>query len=1243
MDFLLSSLRATSEYQSLLKQAQEDTRLPGLGLPRAARLPLVAALHGDLNRPVLLLTDRADHALALYDELSFWAPSAPRYLFSEPNPLFYEDAAWGSSTRRERLQTLTALSVYHLPFAEKPSTPPLIVASARAVMTRTLPRRDFLKASKRLSVGQTVTQDALLHQWTGIGYQSADTVLEAGQFSHRGGILDIWPPSAPAPIRLDFFGDEIDTLRSFDPATQRTLAKLESVLVTPAREFIVQRVDNLILENRKPDNSIGRDAENRASDSPGDNPLFSTLYSLPPEPSEFHIPLLHPSVSSLLDYLPEHTLILVDDLSLMESMVGEVEEQAVKFRQESIEEGILPPDFPVPYLTWPELTDNLYAHPWLELGHSTEAPLSLGRGAGGSPTQRGEGKTLADIFQPGQRFGGRLKPFVEHLTELVKGQSPVIVVSRQSERLQELWEEQTVNQTVDGRPETVANDAQEASTVNSPPSTVVFIESSLSEGFILRVANSTDESRISNSELSNIELSNPELSNIHLITDSEIFGWERPTPRARQAQVAETPESPFSDLRVGDFIVHVDFGIGRFSGLVRRALEGHEREFLAVEYEGGDQIFVPVHQADRLTRYIGNDGGAPTLSRLGGTEWATTKNHVREAVQQVAEDLLNLYARRQTTRGYAFQPDTPWQAELEDSFPYVETPDQKQAIAAVKKDMETPRPMDRLLCGDVGYGKTEVALRAAFKAVMDGRQVAILVPTTVLAQQHYETFQQRLAAFPVKVEMLSRFRTQREQNEILRQLLLGGVDIIIGTHRLISQDVEFKDLGLVIIDEEQRFGVTHKEHFKKLRTEVDVLTLTATPIPRTLYMALTGVRDISNLNTPPEERLPVITHVGPYSPRLVRQAILRELERGGQIFFVHNRVQTIHAMQMHLQKLVPEARIGVGHGQLPETELAGVMHKFTSGAIDILLSTTIIESGLDIPNANTLIVDRADTFGLAQLYQLRGRVGRAAARAYAYFFRHRQKSPTLEGQERLEVIAENTQLGAGYSIAMRDLEIRGAGELLGTRQSGHIASVGFHLYTRMLAQAVKRLKVVGAKLNVLPPGLDEQPSTFDVRLSMYEQELKEPVTVDLPLAIGIPASYVHNQDLRLRLYRRIASMREEREIDPLLEEFADRFGPLPEMAQNLFYQMRVKLRADSVGVQSVSLENSQIVLRYPVLSESMSQRMLSDLGPGIRGGKNAYWCNFVKEENWQERLLDALEKLKSRVIDVLDVKLLPGS
>jgi transcription-repair coupling factor (superfamily II helicase) len=475
---------------------------------------------------------------------------------------------------------------------------------------------------------------------------------------------------------------------------------------------------------------------------------------------------------------------------------------------------------------------------------------------------------------------------------------------------------------------------------------------------------------------------------------------------------------------------------------------------------------------------------------------------------------------------------------------------------------------------------------------------------------------QRLAAFPVKVEMLSRFRTPREQTSIVHGLAIGEIDIVIGTHRLISGDVQFKELGLVIIDEEQRFGVTHKEHLKQLRTEVDVLTLTATPIPRTLYMALTGVRDISNLNTPPEERLPVVTHVGPYSPKLVRQAILRELERGGQIFFVHNRVHTIEAMKVHLNTLVPEANVDIGHGQMPEGQLASVMRRFNAGKTDILLSTTIIESGLDIPNANTLIVDRADTFGLAQLYQLRGRVGRGAARAYSYYFRHNKMTPTQDGQQRLEVIAENTQLGAGYSIAMRDLEIRGAGDLLGTRQSGHIQAVGFHLYTRLLADAVRQIR----RIELSKGGMEEERGKIEISLSSFSQPISMPVNVDLPLAVGIPAEYIADQDLRLRLYRRIADMRDETEIDALASEFRDRFGQLPEMTQNLFYQMRVKLRAEKAGLASISWESGQIVLRYPTVGDGKDTKRLADLGPGIRGGKDAYWCSFG--EMWQSRLLD---------------------
>ena len=1129
METVLNKIRELPQFQQLLNQLQANGRLaaqlPGLGLPRAVRLPILASLHQDLSRPILFITDRADHALSLFDELGFWVKS-PRYHFAEPNPLFYEQAAWGVTTRRDRLQTLTSLASYHLPFAQKPEVPPIFVASARSLMTRTLPRRDFLKACKRLTTEQSTQPDALSRSWVEIGYQRVNTVLEPGQFSRRGGILDIWTPAEKLPVRLDFFGDEIETIRRFDPATQRTVEKLESILITPAREYI----------------AVG----NQDADL-----------------SEFHIPLLHPQPASLLDYLPQKALILIDDLSIVESMVAEIEEQAVKLRQDSIAEEILARDFPLPYVTWPELLDNLHDRSFLELGHSTAVD---------------EEESLRDAFSIGERFAGRLKPFIEHLAGLVSRNESVIVISRQSERLHELWTE--------NHPEGEAEDNPQ------------FIEASLSEGFSVR--------------------------ELHLITDSEVFGWERPQPRMRQRPVAETPESIYADLQVGDYVVHIDHGVGRFGGLVQRELDNHLREFLAVEYEGGGQLYVPVHQADRLTRYIGAEGAVPGLDRLGGQEWHEKKGRVKQAVLEVAQEMLDLYARRNVVHGYAFKPDTTWQKELEDSFPYVETEDQKRAIVDIKHDMESSRPMDRLLCGDVGYGKTEVALRAAFKAMMDGKQVAILVPTTVLAQQHYETFLQRLAVYPVTVEMLSRFRTSREQTSILNSLAKGEIDIVIGTHRLISSDVQFKDLGLVIIDEEQRFGVTHKEHLKKLRTEVDVLTLTATPIPRTLYMALTGVRDISNLNTPPEERLPIVTHVGPYSPKLVRQAILRELERGGQIFFVHNRVNTIDAMKMHLNQLVPEARVDVGHGQMPETQLASVMHRFNAGDTDVLLSTTIIESGLDIPNANTLIVDRADTFGLAQLYQLRGRVGRGAARAYSYFFRHNKLRPTVEGQQRLEVIAENTQLGAGYSIAMRDLEIRGAGELLGTRQHGHIQAVGFHLYTRLLADAVRQIR----RLETSRANGERKDGRgkIDIALSSLTQPISMPVNVDLPLAVGIPADYIADQDLRLRLYRRIADLRDETEIDALSSEFSDRFGKLPEMIENLFYQMRVKLRAEQAGLSAINWESGQIVLRYPS-SEDREGHRLPDLGPGIRGGKNAYWCSFGKDEDWQEKLLDVLERL----------------
>ena len=1111
MQPVLDFLRAQPFYKALL----ETPASSGLGIPRAVRLPLLAALRADLGAPILLLTDRSERARRLADELAFWSGGVPPLLFPAPEPLFYENAPWGETSRRERIRALTLLAQYHLPFVPSPE-PFLLVAPLRAAMTRTLPRRDFLKASSLLRRGQTLLPRRLLETWGRIGYERVETVVQPGQFAHRGGILDIWTPSEAFPVRLDFFGDELDSIRRYDPVSQRTLQPLDSVLISPAREYL------------RPEGS--------------DAPL-----------SEFDIPRLHPLSAALPDYLPPHALVALDDESLLWATAEDIETRALALRRESIENGTLPQDVPIPYLTWSELEDRLPASRRLNLGGTPESALDAS-------------DSIAASFSPPPRFGGRLKSFLAYLEEETARRKAVFVVSRQCERLEELWRARRVENAPGPR----------------------FVCASLSGGVL------GGES-------------------LALLTDAEIFGWERPAPRRAPRPAIESPEAAYADLSPGDWVVHVDYGIGQYRGVVRRSLDGFERDFLFIEYKDGDELFVPVHQADRLTRYVGVDSSPPSPTRLSGGTWSQVRGRVKEAVRQVAEDLLALYARRQLARGFAFSPDTPWQMELEASFPYIETEDQLRALREIKRDMESPRPMDRLLCGDVGYGKTEIALRAAFKAVMDGKQVAMLVPTTVLAQQHYETFRKRLAAFPVTVEMLSRFRTPKEQEKILYGLALGAVDILIGTHRLLQPDVEFKDLGLVIIDEEQRFGVAHKEYLKKLRAEVDVLTMTATPIPRTLYMALTGVRDISNLDTPPEERLPVATHVGPYSPTLVQRAIRREMERGGQVFFVHNRVQTIRAMKAHLQRLVPEAQIGIAHGQMREKDLAAVMRRFSTGELDVLLSTSIIESGLDIPNANTLIVDRGDTFGLAQLYQLRGRVGRGAARAYAYFFRHRKKLPTTEGQARLETLAEHTHLGAGYSIAMRDLELRGAGDLLGTRQHGHIAAVGFHLYTRLLSEAVTLLK-----------SESDSPLQEDASSRLF-QPIPAPVSVDLPLDIGIPSDYIPEGALRLRLYRRLADAPDDDALDSLEEEFADRFGALPEMTRNLFYQLRVRRRAEAAGLAAISVEGKNLLLRYPPRGKNappLPKRR------GLLAGKNAYRLPFTRgDESWKSALLAALERL----------------
>jgi transcription-repair coupling factor (superfamily II helicase) len=1147
---LLSPIKSLEAFQQLTHGLiTEQTSRRALRVPRAARAALAAALAVDMDRPVVMLVSRTDRLLNLAEEVPMWSPVLDPLPFPEPNPLFYEVAPWGPRTVRNRISTLFALSQAGS-FDAPPQTHPFILAPARGVMTRTLSPDAFRTHCWTLLPGQTHRIDQLLRRLMDVGYSPSSVVTQPGQFSRRGGIVDLWPPAVTSPARLDFFGDELDTVRGFDPETQLSLGPLPQLSVMPAREGLPTAYDPgwrtllplQVLEEDRP------------------NPHEPFL--------EFFLPWMFPHPSALLDFIPASSLVLIDDRLAFEEAVDEFETQAVSFRQDQVTEGRLPDDSPLPYVTRTEISESLDRLGAIDLGMASIDVEPF--------------PSIGDSFEPGPRFGGQVHPLIGHISARLTAHETCVIVSRQAARLSEIWQSEGGGSAlVERLPEAlVAGD-------------VFFLQEALSEGWTLRP---------------------PQGDVIHLLTDSEIFGWARPRPRHRRAVRAASPESSYADLKAGDFVVHIDYGIGRLQGLVQRTLDGLAREYLLVEYEGGAQVYVPVHQADRLTRYVGVEGSPPKLSSLGTTEWERVKGQAAEAVQEIAQDLLDLYARRMTVEGYTYGPDSEWQRELEASFPYVETDDQLRAIEAVKSDMEGSQPMDRLICGDVGYGKTEVALRAAFKAVTEGRQAALLVPTTVLAQQHYTTFTQRLAPFPVTIEMLSRFRSRAEAQSVIQRLEAGEVDIVIGTHRLLQKDVQFKNLGLLIIDEEQRFGVTHKEFLKRMRTEVDVLTMTATPIPRTLYMALTGARDISTINTPPEERLPIITYVGRYEPRLIRQAVLRELDRGGQVFFVHNRVQTINTLARRLERLVPEARSAIAHGQMPESELADVMQRFSVGDIDLLVSTSIIESGLDIPNANTLIVDRADTFGLAQLYQLRGRVGRSAARAYAYFLRHPQDHPSEEAQRRLEIIAENAQLGSGYSIALRDLEMRGAGDILGTRQHGHIVAIGFHLYTRLLAAAVRRLR---HETNGPVPKSD----------TLAEARAPLAVSIELPLASAIPTDYVSDRDLRLQLYRRMAETRRLSEVDALKSELEDRFGDLPVEVDNLLYQLRVRILASRAEVEGIGIEGRQILIRTERLTPDTP---LEDLGPDVRLSRKGLWLLREGNPNWPERLLGLLDGLANK-------------
>ena len=1128
----------------------------------------LAQVHRVFEAPILVVAPRPEDARRLYEQVLLWAGDESTVLhFPETETLPFERLVPDVDTSQHRIRTLRALT--------QDGPAPMVIASAAAVAQKTIGREALEDSVQTLNPGLRVDLEEMVDSWRRMGYRVEPTVDVPGLVGRRGGIVDIYPVAAGAPARIELWGDEIDSIRQFDPETQRSTDMVDSVTVIPARETLPGLVDREQLDRMLGAIDMsGCSAETRDRIS---GEIDMLLEGMEAEDIDFYAGFFN--TGSLFDYFPEDALLVTVRPNEVAEAAWENDERTHELRQVKERRMELPYGFPSSHLLNREV-DERAAH----IGRRLDVT------PWGAEDLTHDGGYALPISSPPD-FLGNLNSFVDEAESLAKEGHRVVVVSSASKRIEEVMGELGV-----------AAQAVERLDEVPRPGSITLVQAwgaGLSDGVVLTI----DGRRLS------------------VFSDSEIFGMTklRRTSRRRAAK----REAMLSELAPGDYVVHVEHGVGRFVGSGRASQDEGDREYLILEYARGDQLYVPMEHVDRITPYVAPMEKPPSLTRLGTQEWKRAKERVAQSTREMAAELLSLYASRELAEGHGYSPDTPWQAELESSFPYEETNDQQETIVQVKTDMEQAVPMDRLVCGDVGYGKTEVALRAAFKAVMGGKQVAVLVPTTVLAQQHYSTFSERLQAFPVSVEVLSRFRTDAEQRRVVEGLAGGKVDICVGTHRLVQKDIAFKDLGLVIVDEEQRFGVAHKERLKEMRREVDVLTLTATPIPRTLHLSLAGVRDMSRIETPPEERLPIKTYVSEFSDELIREAIRREIDRQGQVFFVHNRVYNIDYMAGYIRMLVPEAEVAVGHGQMPEHELERAMLDFAEGSTDVLVCTTIIESGLDIPNANALIVNRADTFGLAQLYQLRGRIGRGARRAYAYLLVPAHRSINEVAEKRLKTMLAATELGAGFQIAMKDLEIRGAGNVLGSQQSGHIAAVGFDLYTRLLSEAVESLRARmasngssgGGDSPKVPAALPEPESVVETRAA-----------VELGIPASIPADYVQDLPTRLDVYRRIGSAASLADLEEMNEEMADRFGPLPWQVENLLYVARLRLKAEGAGIESVYRDDKYVVLKLIEETGGARSALQRALGRSVRVGLSQIRLDLAAiSQDWEDALVSLVD------------------
>ncbi len=1104
LDFAARDREVRPAIEEMARDGGRRVALAGLN-PAAAAVLVAGLVDRSPTGKILLLVPGEKESEQFRADLDF-ASTARRgggarvHLFPSLEADPYQELSPHLMVACEREQALRAL---------RDPGPAIVVVPTRALISPLAPAEAFDAHRYELHEGRPLRPDELSEFLLEAGYVRVDLISAMGEFSRRGGIIDFHPPGGVAPVRVEFWGEEVESLRTFDPATQRSTGRIGKASVPPVREYPWSRAAleklRVVLESRRA--SRGTKARRLAEH----DDLAARIETLQAGGTfagfEACVRLVEERPASLFDYAPRALLVSWEESQVLSDLESVYVEMHASFDL-SEDYGMPPPE------------DLLL--PRDELGpRARQARLRLSELA----LEEGHERVVRVPCAPARAYKGRIQDLASDLKQAPPATTTVFLMESAGriERLREVLREYDLPAAV-----LVEGEAQEAAHA-APASSLLIIPGRLSQGFVLPGAG------------------------LSVLTEREVFGEHAEHETRRRKVAAFSPD--FRDLKVGDLVVHVDHGIGRYAGIARVGEDGASRDFMLLTYEGGDRLYVPVDRLDLVQRYSGVAGQRPHLDRLGGPGWERTKKKVRKAMQEMAGDLLDLYAARAAARGHAFPEDTAWQKEFEDAFPYELTPDQARAVTDVKADMEKEGPMDRLICGDVGFGKTEVAMRAAFKAVMDGKQVAVLCPTTVLAFQHLNTFRERFSSWPAVIEMISRFRSPREQKAILQAVAARKVDVLIGTHRLLSKDVKFHDLGLLVVDEEQRFGVAHKESIKAMKKDVDVLTLTATPIPRTLQMSLAGIRDMSVIETPPENRLAIQTAIVPFREGVIATAIRSELKRGGQVYLVHNRVESIGSMANFIRRLVPEVRLGVAHGQMSEGMLERTMLAFLSGEFDVLLATTIIENGLDIPRVNTIIVNRADRFGLAQLYQLRGRVGRSDRRAYAYLVVPARKALAAVARRRLKALQEFSELGSGFRIAAMDLEIRGAGNLLGAEQSGHIAAVGFEMYCRLLERTVQEMK-----------GETVRP------------EVK--AQINLAVDIKIPEDYIPDFSERLVLYKKISSVAGEEELARIRDEIRDLYGEIPRPAENLLSLGAVRLLADHLQIRAIDYASGRVQIRF---------------------------------------------------------------